>query len=310
MTDPCQTISVVIVSLVGGDALGGLLGSLKPAADECLVLLDEGNNVSQLREQFPAVQFVSRQDLSVPMARKRGAHLASGDIVALLEDTSLPAPGWRDAVVAAFSRPGVVAAGGPVLLAARLGARFLALGSAEYGRFHPDRISRLVDEPEGSETIPEGLLPVTRLPGNNIAYRRAPLMEMLSQNESGLIEGEVNEALMARGFNLYIEPAMVVTYGMADEHGARLRTRFNHGRLFAGNRIAGQGAGARIGWFLKSLLLPFVLTTRGWSNMTASVAAAAWPKVMAWILLMETAWSVGEAVGYLRGPGRSLDAWH
>jgi hypothetical protein len=107
-----------------------------------------------------------------------------------------------------------------------------------------------------------------------------------------------------------MHPAMTVTYTVMDRYGARLKTRFNHGRLFAGNRVAGQNRKARISWLLKSMLLPPVLTLRGWSNMTNAVELIAWPKVMAWIFLMETAWSVGEAVGYLKGVGHSLDTWN
>jgi hypothetical protein len=255
------------------------------------------------------VQFVRRGKLSVPMARKRGVELTSGEIVALLEDTTLPTPGWHGAVAAAFAEPGVVAVGGPVVLSPKLDGKFLALGCVEYGRFHPDRFILLGDELAEGETSDKGLLPVTRLPGNNLAYRREPLLGVMGENEYGLIEGEINEQLKVRGFKLYMHPAMLATYSMMDVHGVHLKTRFNHGRLFAGNRVAGQGWRTRVSWFLKSLLLPVLLTVRGWSSMTRAVESVAWPKVIAWIILMETAWSIGEAVGYLMGPGRSLDKW-
>jgi len=304
-------ISVVIVSIVGGKALVECLESMSAVPGECLVLLDDGkNNIMNLREQFPSMHFISRGKLPVPMARKRGVELASGEIVALLEDTCLLTPGWYDAVAAAFSESRVVAAGGPVVLSPKLKGNFLALGCGEYGRFHPDRFVLLGEELADVELNAKELLAVTRLPGNNLAYRREPLMDVMGDNGCGLIEGEVNEQLRSRGFKLYMHPEMLVTYCMMDRDGARLKTRFNHGRLFAGNRVTGQGWRTRIGWFLKSLLLPAVLTMRGWSYMTSAVETLAWPKVMIWIFLMETAWSIGEAVGYLVGAGRSLDAWH
>jgi hypothetical protein len=300
-------ISVIIVSLVGGEALVEMLQSMQTVEGEHLVLLDDGkNNITALQQQFAAVQFISRDELSVPMARKRGVELASGEIVALLEDTSLPAAGWYEAVAAAFAAPNIIAVGGPVALSSKLGGSYLALGCGEYGRFHPDRFSLMAE----GEVIDNGLLPVTRLPGNNLAYRREPLMNILCDKEHGLIEGEINEQLKVNGEKLYMLPAMLVTYSMMDVHGARLKTRFNHGRLFAGNRVAGQGWATRISWFVKSLLLPAVLSLRGWSSMAHAVNKLAWPKVILWVFLMETAWAMGESVGYLRGVGSSLEAWH
>jgi hypothetical protein len=57
------------------------------------------------------------------------------------------------------------------------------------------------------------------------------------------------------------------------------------------------------------MLLPLLLTARAWRSMARVVRPAAWPGVAAWILLLETAWAVGEAVGYIAGSGQSLEAW-
>lgn len=300
-------VSIIIVSLVGGDALVEILRSIQVVKGEQLVLLDETkNNIRALQQKFPAVQFVGRDELSVPMARKRGVELTSGEIVALLEDTSLPASSWYEAVANAFAEPNIVAIGGPVALSSKLGGSYLALGCGEYGRFHPDRFYLMAE----GKVMDNSLLPVSRLPGNNLAYRREALIKVLRDKEHGLIEAEINEQLKVNGEKLYMLPAMLVTYSMMDVHGARLKTRFNHGRLFAGNRVAGLGWKTRVSWFMKSLLLPAVLSLRGWSSMTHAVDRPAWPKVMLWIFLMETAWAMGEAVGYLRGVGSSLEAWH
>lgn len=300
-------VSIIIVSLVGGKALVEILKSMQTIKSEQLVLLDDGkNNITALQQQFPAVQFVSRDKLSVPMTRKRGVELANGEIVALLEDTSLPTTGWYKAITTAFAEPKIIAVGGPVVLSPKLGGSYLALGCSEYGRFHPDRFPLMAED----KVTNNSLLPVARLPGNNLAYRRDPLLNLLRDKRHGLIEGEINEELKAGGNKLYMHSEMVVSYSMMDVHGVRLQTRFNHGRLFAGNRVAGQSWKTRISWFTKSLLLPAILCLRGWSSMAHAVDKLAWPKVMLWIFLMETAWSIGEAVGYLRGIGNSLETWH
>lgn len=300
-------ISIIIVSLVGGEALVKLLQSMQAVKGEQLVMFDNNkNNITALQQQFPAVQFVSRDELSVPMARKRGVELASGEIVALLEDTSIPASSWYEAIATAFAAPAVIAAGGPVVLSSNLAGSYLALGCGEYGRFHPDCFGLMAE----AEAMENDLQPVARLAGNNLAYRREALMDILRDKQHGLIEGEINEQLKAKGEKLYLLPAMLVTYSMKDVHGARLKTRFNHGRLYAGNCSKGQGWGSRISGFVKSLLLPAVLSLRGWSSMTRAVEKPAWPKVMLWIFLMETSWALGEAVGHLAGVGNSMESWH
>jgi hypothetical protein len=124
-----------------------------------------------------------------------------------------------------------------------------------------------------------------------------------------LIEAYVNEQLRSSGKKLFMSAAMSVTYSNADVHGARLHTRFNHGRLYAGNSVVGRSGAARISSLLKVSLLPVVLSLRGWSHMLHAVVPLAWPKVMFWIVMQETAWAIGEAVGYVAGTGNSMEAW-
>lgn len=299
-------MSVVVVSLVGGSGLIAFLSCLDTGRAEHLVLVrGERDSISDLQEQFPSIRFMDMGELSVPGARQHGVDHATGEFVALLEDTSRPAPGWYDAVESSFADSGVVAVGGPVVLSGSLDSRYLALGCVEYGRFHPAMIHRLATEDSGGEK----LLPVSRLPGNNLAYRRETLLGVMGKQRDGLIEGEVNGRLVEAGYVLHLHPTMQVEYAGRDQHGAKLATRFSHGRLFAGNRVAGKSMGERLAWFTKSLLLPVVLTVRGWSSMKTAVASAAWLPVMVRVFMMETAWALGESAGYLVGAGNSLEAW-
>ena len=298
-------VSIVVVSLVGGNSLKSHIESLGNFDAEKIVLLDSSkNDINKLKSEYTSIQFVNKNGLSVPMARKQGVDLAVGDVVALLEDTSLPSSEWLGSIITAFAQQGVVAVGGPVILSQNLSGNFLALGCGEYGRFHPTTYGS-----SGSSNVKNNLVSVDRLPGNNLAYRREALLETLAESEDGLIEGAINEKLKQQGKKLFMHPKMLVTYAMRDEHGASLKTRFNHGRLFAGNRVAGQSWSTRLTWWLKSTLLPVVLTLRGCSSMTHSVNMTAWPKVALWIFLMETSWAVGEGIGYLLGVGRSMEAW-
>jgi hypothetical protein len=286
--------------------LAACLDGLHEIHDRCVAVLGEAMGTAvEWQRRFPRARFLDAPGLTVPQRRQRGVEIVPGEFIALLEDTSIPDAGWVEAVCAGFTRPQVTAVGGPVQLAPRLAGRFLALGCGEYGRFHPQRMGLLATAPVSAE----GGAPVTRLPGNNLAYRRERLQQFLTASARGLIETEINATLRAQNYVLWMQPGMSVVYAAADRHNARLTTRFHHGRLFAGARVAGCGWGRRVTWFCQSLLLPAVLTVRAWSHMRYAVRPAAWPVVAGWILLMESTWAVGESVGYLFGAGRSLEVW-
>ncbi|MEO8159167.1 MAG: glycosyltransferase [Betaproteobacteria bacterium] len=302
---PCDC-SVILIALAGGEALAACLRRIAPWHDRCQVMLGEDmEDVATWQARLPGVRFAEGRGQTVPVRRQRGVEAVHGQVVALLEDTSLPEPGWLEAMCEAFANASVAAAGGPVRIDSALGARYRALACTEYGRFHPDRFQHLTQgAPDAG-----GTQPVSRLPGNNLAYRREHLLEILKGCEDGLFEGEVNEVLKARGYALAFQPRMAVVYAAADPHGARLGTRMQHGRLYAGQRVTGRSYRARLAWFAGSLLLPVVLSARGLASMTRAIKPAAWPETAFWICLMETAWAIGESVGYLVGAGRSVKAW-
>lgn len=299
--------SIVVVALVGGDALKACLASVASWQAGCLVVLGENmEGVAIWGTRFPAVRFAEGTGLSVPMRRQKGVQAVPGQLVALLEDTSLPDAGWLDAVCAAFSDPEVAAVAGPVRINPALGGRFRALACTEYGKFHPGSFSRLAT----GALRTAGMQPVSRLPGNNLAYRREQLDAVLNTSEHGLVEGEVNAVLVQRGFTLLLQPRMAVLYAAADRHGARLATRLQHGRLYAGSRAAGLRYPRRLAWSVATLLvLPWILCARSLASMTRAVEPAGWPATALWICAMEFAWSLGESVGYLAGAGRSMEEW-
>lgn len=298
--------SIILVALAGGEALEACLRRVAPWHVRCHVMLGEDmGDIATWQARFPAVRFTEGKGVPVPVRRQRGVEAAEGQVVALLEDTSLPEPGWMHAMCGAFANANVAAAAGPVRIEPALGGRYQALACAEYGRFHPDRFPQLaLGAPDAA-----GTQAVSRLPGNNLAYRRATLLEILKGSDHGLIEGEVNEILKSRGFALALQPQMAVLYAAGDAYGARLGTRMRHGRLYAGQRVAGRSCLARLAWFAASLLLPAALCTRALAGMTHAVKPAAWPTTAVWICLMECAWAIGECVGYLAGAGRSMQAW-
>lgn len=302
MSGPAS-LSVVVIPLIGGMALDRCLTRLAADRAERIVVLPLGEKGPLQTNLHHGVRFISADRTSVPWRRQVGVEASGGDIVAIIEDTSVPSPGWCEAVRAAFTDPAVGGAGGPVFVSPAIGPRFQALGCSEYGRFHPRRLAGL------AAAGPGGLTTVQHLPGNNLAYRRALLLEALSGSQRGLFEIEIDDRLRTQGAKLVLQPGMAVEYAACDAHGARLSTRFRHGRLYAGRLVAGRGWPQRAAAFTKSLLLPPILAGRALRSAASVLPPAGAIKAAPWICAMEAAWAAGEAVGSLTGEGHSENWW-
>lgn len=230
---------------------------------------------------------------TVPARRLLALHRTDRALLALIEDTTRPDPGWLAAVVAGFADPQVGAVWGPVRIDPDLGARFRALGRMEYGRF--DGHNPAVSGP----------------PGNCMAFRRAALIAALptedTETRAGITEHQVAARMQAQGWTILFLPKAGASYAAADVHGASLSTRFGHGRLYAATSPARHSPGGRAIGAAKALLVPGVLTLRALRH------AASPPRLLLaeapWIMLMALAWGLGELTGHLFGIGHSERTW-
>ncbi|WP_273069749.1 hypothetical protein [Marinobacter sp.] len=300
MNPPASThlrFSIVVIELVGGEALATCLSALQKFDIEIFVVLKEA--CPQLQARFDHVRFEIRNQ-PVPLRRKSGVALASGDVVALIEDTTLPGDSLLNGLVSAFKDDNTLAASGPVLIGNSLPSRYQALACTEYGRYHP---SVLFDHPHQQSRT------VERLPGNFICYRREVLASVLSEYSEGLVEGVINQRLLSEGGSLVMEPMLANTYGAEDQCSGRLATRFHHGWIYAGGQAKQKNVFACAVQFLKSLLLPTVLSFRAIRCMRGMNEIRHPLKVSLWICLLETFWSAGEAVGSVSGAPKNMEHW-
>ena len=113
---PCD-IDIVIVSLLGGEALAACLQQLAPWQGRCHVVLPAQNDIATWRARFPQAHFLAGEGQPVPLRRQRGVLAAQGAFVALLEDTTLPEPGWLAAACDAFANERIAAVAGPISVA-------------------------------------------------------------------------------------------------------------------------------------------------------------------------------------------------
>jgi hypothetical protein len=271
-----EGLTVVVVALLGGQALDECVDVVRAQCANVLAVQRDGTITDA---EGRTVGMVGRSD--IPAKRRGGVELAPTPLVALLEDTVLPARGWADAVTSALSQKGAVACGGPVRVAQGLPPQTRALTLSEYGRYN--------DRQSAGE--------VSALPGCNFAFRRDALLEAMRKS-GGLVDLPVFGRLAENGGKLVWAPEMAVTFAHPYPDGARLKTRFDHGRIY------GSSQAHRASTAAKALVLPAVLTARTLKSGPGDLPT------LAWLALQHTAWAAGEFTGALLGASRKgLGQW-
>lgn len=278
-------LTVIVVALVGDEALSRCIDAVRSPAHVTLIVQRNGTITDESGSE------IARSDrLDIPTKRRRAVELATTELVALIEDTVLPASGWASAIEEALGAGDSVACGGPVGISAGLPGSTRALALSEYGSF--------------GDRNPEGETPA--LPGCNFAFRRDALLNAMKRSE-GLVDQIVFRELR-KGGKLLWSPEMAVTYAQAFPEGARLKTRFAHGRIYGSAEADRAGFVGRLGRAGKAFLLPPVLTLRSLRN--ASSADRRSVSVVYWLALQQAAWAAGEFIGSLAGRSRNgLEQW-
>ncbi|MCB1022359.1 MAG: hypothetical protein KDC27_20690, partial [Acidobacteria bacterium] len=82
---------------------------------------------------------------------------------------------------------------------------------------------------------------------------------------------------------------------------AALGQRYHYGRGYAADRVRCEGVPGLL-YALLSPLLPPLLTLRQGRHAFAKGMGAAFVRALGWVMLLNAAWSAGEAAGYLFGP--------
>lgn len=222
---------------------------------------------------------------NVPLRRRRATDSATAPVAFLIEDTTVLQSGWATVLCEIFADAAVGAACGPVKVAPDLPPRYRALGRLEYGRF-------------------DGSTATGSLPGNAFAIRLTDL-EQTHDPQEGIIEHDLERRLLAAGRKISCIAALTAVYAKPDVAGARLSTRFGHGRLYGADR----GGNPFIGIMKAALAMP-VLSLRALRAARLAGPARQWVPEMPWIILMATAWALGELTGQIAGKGNSERSWN
>jgi hypothetical protein len=298
-----MTLSIVVRVVGGRPFLDRCLEALVPQAAvpgvEVIVPHDAAADLAPLAARYPGVDFVhaiqpdkgSRQTITDHETWDRqtavGLRRARGAIVAVIEDSAIPAANWVAEVIGAHARlPKVAIIGGAVEPAGR-DRRSLAVYFLDFGRYGLP----LADGPAASAT------------DVNVSYKRQALESVRPVWQARYNEYLVHSALLRAGATLWLAPAVVVHQDRGAPNWRQAAgERFRWARLFAAVRGRDRSLAVRVVLAAGTPLLPLVFLSRiarraAWRSGVRAKFAAAAPS----IVVMGTCWAAGEWLGYVTG---------
>jgi GT2 family glycosyltransferase len=228
---------------------------------------------------------------SVAAGHAAGVREAGGPVVVFAEDHSYPQPGWAEALIAAHRGPW--AAVGPVVANAN------PRTAVSWADFLPGYGPWLDPTPGGV---------VDYLPGHNSSYKRDVLLELGPELDPMLnAESVLHWELQARGHRLYLEPSAKTRHFNFSRLSSYLHATFLHARTFAAERARGGrwGPSRRLAYAAAWPLIPLVRLRRAFRDLRRAPSHGVFPRVLPPVLLGLTVSALGEATGYLLGPGQA-----
>jgi glycosyltransferase involved in cell wall biosynthesis len=121
-----STISIVVCTHNRPDRLRVCLDALQREVEDCdgaeVIVVDSasstptGELVVDRRRRWPSLRYERLTVTGLSVARNRGIELASGDVVAFVDDDAEPCEGWLSGLLNAYADPDVAAVGGPASL--------------------------------------------------------------------------------------------------------------------------------------------------------------------------------------------------
>jgi hypothetical protein len=294
-------LSVVIASATGSDFLFRCLDSLEGQAEGAgaeLIVVDRCGDAwrERVRERFPTVTVLAwpgAERPSVPQLRACGVDASQAEIVAIIEEHCVAPDDWMDTILAAFE-PNDSAIGGPIRDHEFKRLRDWAVYFAEYHNDLPPW--------EAGER--------SWLNDANAAYARRSLIKHRAILGDSYWAIALHPRLVADGARMRSVPAMGVRHTGPFNYGYYLRQRYLLSRLWGGTQRDRVGIGRRLMHLGAAPIFPFYLLAR----IARRVHSSGSSRLLKWFLAtlpllgpVVIAYTWGEWLGYLVGPGRAAE---
>lgn len=296
-------LSVVVTVVEGGDAVPRFLTALcqqqhAPSMEILVPIDDSVRDLLALAPAFPTVRFLDLGQVSTtrPITSPGGQHelydrrraaalaIASGDIVAILEDRGVPRPDWARTVIQLHAQPWAVIGG--AIEPAPCGLIEWALYVCDFSRY----------------ALPLAAGPAAWVSDVNVTYKRHALESTRALWIDRFHEPAVHWQLVRQGEVLFLTPELVVDhYRTPKPMLVSLAERFHWGRLFGYIRAGELSVGKRLLLGCSWPLVPLVVLSRHARvharRGDAGRFVAATPAILGFLV----AWALGEAIGTVTG---------
>lgn len=297
-------LSVVMTVVDGLAATDKAIDALRHQTDapelELILPYDDSiREIAGLADKYPDVRFVEMGPVTPehPIDNPAGQHelfdrrraaglaVATGDLIAILEDRGVPRPTWARTAVQLHDQPHAVVGG-----AVENGVDDLlnwAVYFCDFSRYQ----------------LPLAAGPRDYVTDVNIVYKRSALEKTQSLWKGRYHETTVNWSLLRDGDTLFLSPELVVDQERKGLHLPQLLSeRYHWGRLFAYTRARESSRRQRALRLAMSPLLPTVLLLRhGRTQWDKRAHFPQYVRALPYVAALLTAWTVGEAEGYLKG---------
>ncbi|WP_298858822.1 glycosyltransferase family 2 protein [uncultured Sulfitobacter sp.] len=212
-----QTVSVIVVSRGRPDALLRCLTAVAQlqyrAFEVVVVACPAGIAVTETLDILPDIKCIAFDEANISAARNLGLIHAAGEIVAFIDDDSVPEPQWLRHLVAPAMRSDVVAMGGFVRGRNGISFQYKARTLDAHGGAHEVEIDPL----QATVLVPPKGRAI-KTEGTNMAFRRDVLMDIGGFDPAlrfYLDETDLNMRLARAGHATALVPLAQVHHGFA-----------------------------------------------------------------------------------------------